>query len=102
MEFPVSYMAASDGKLYPYTEESAADPKLQFLIKTYNDDLYKKQTIPTAVYVNLKATKTIGKWLRLSLFANRILDYLPSYKMNGLLIRRNVDPYFGMELNFTL
>ena len=36
------------------------------------------------------------------LFANRILDYLPSYKMNGLLIRRNVDPYFGMELNFTL
>ena len=32
----------------------------------------------------------------------RILDYLPSYKMNGLLIRRNVDPYFGMELNFTL
>ena len=99
---PVSYMAASDGKLYPYTEESAADPKLQFLIKTYNGDLYKKQTIPTAVYVNLKATKTIGKWLRLSLFANRILDYLPSYKMNGLLIRRNVDPYFGMELNFTL
>ena len=99
---PVSYMAASDGNLYPYTEESAADPKLQFLIKTYNGDLYKKQTIPTAVYVNLKATKTIGKWLRLSLFANRILDYLPSYKMNGLLIRRNVDPYFGMELNFTL
>ena len=51
---------------------------------------------------DVKATKTIGKWLRLSLFANRILDYLPSYKMNGLLIRRNVDPYFGMELNFTL
>ncbi len=43
---PVSYMAASDGKLYPYTEESAADPKLQFLIKTYNDDLYKKQQYP--------------------------------------------------------
>lgn len=43
---PVSYMAASDGKLYPYTEVSAADPKLQFLIKTYNDDLYKNRQYP--------------------------------------------------------
>lgn len=43
---PVSYIAASDGKLYPYTEESAADPKLQFLIKTYNGDLYKNRQYP--------------------------------------------------------
>lgn len=99
---PVSYLDVADGELHPYTDASAADAYLQFLVKTYNDESFNKQTIPLAVYVNLKATKTIGKWLRLSLFANRLLDYLPDYVSNGLVIRRNVSPYFGMELNFTL
>lgn len=99
---PVSYIDVADGALHPYTEQSAADPYLQFLIKTYNDDSFRRQTVPIALYVNLKVTKTIGRWLRLSLFANRLLDYLPDYTSNGLLIRRNVDPYFGMELNFSL
>ena len=99
---PVSYIDVADGALHPYTEQSAADPYLQFLIKTYNDDSFRWQTVPIALYVNLKVTKTIGRWLRLSLFANRLLDYLPDYTSNGLLVRRNVDPYFGMELNFSL
>lgn len=99
---PVSYIDVADGALHPYTEQSAADPYLQFLIKTYNDDSFRRQTVPIALYVNLKVTKTIGRWLRLSLFANRLLDYLPDYTSNGLLVRRNVDPYFGMELNFSL
>lgn len=99
---PVSYLDVSDGKLHPYTEESMTDGHLQFLIKNYNEASFRKQTVPLALYVNLKATKRIGKWLRLSLFANRLLDYLPSYRSNGLLVRRNTSPYFGMELNFTL
>lgn len=99
---PTSYLDVADGELHPYTDASLADAYLQFLVKSYNDDTFKKQTIPIAVYVNLKATKTIGKWLRLSLFANRLLDCLPDYVSNGLVIRRNVNPYFGMELNFSL
>ncbi len=99
---PVSYLSAEDGQLHPYTEESANDAVLQFLIKTYNDATYNKQTIPIALYVNLKVTKTIGKWIKLSLFANRLIDYLPDYTSNGVLVRRNVDPYFGMEVSFTL
>lgn len=99
---PVSYLDVADGELHPYTEQSAADPRLQFLVKTYNEASFRKQTVPIALYVNLKVTKNIGKWLRLSLFANRLLDYLPDYTSNGLLVRRNVDPYFGMELNFSL
>lgn len=99
---PVSYLDVNDGLLHPYTQESAEDMKLQFLVKTYNADSFKKQTVPMAMYVNFKATKQIGKYLKLALFANRILDYLPDYTSNGLRIRRNVNPYFGMELNFSL
>ena len=96
------YLDVNDGLLHPYTQESAEDMKLQFLVKTYNADSFKKQTVPMAMYVNFKATKQIGKYLKLALFANRILDYLPDYTSNGLRIRRNVNPYFGMELNFSL
>ena len=59
-------------------------------------------SIPTAVYVNLKVTKKIGRYLNLSAFANRIVDYLPDYESNGMTVRRTADIYFGMELNLTI
>ena len=65
---PVSYLDVNDGFLHPYTQESAEDMKLQFLVKTYNADSFKKQTVPMAMYVNFKATKQIGKYLKLALF----------------------------------
>ena len=99
---PVQYLSADDGQLHPFTAEASADPMLSKLIKSYNDNLFNEVTIPTALYVNLKATKSIGKWLSVSVFVNRILDYLPDYKVNGLTIRRNADAYFGMELNLKL
>ena len=37
-----------------------------------------------------------------ALFVNKILDFTPDYHSNGTLNRRNVNPYFGMELNFKL
>ncbi len=100
---PESYISAEDGLIRPYDKDGAVnDPMLRYLIKYYNDDVYKTQKIPTAVYVNLKATKTIGKSLRVALFVNRMVDYLPDYKSNGLTIRRVTSPYFGMELNLSL
>ena len=99
---PVSYLSADDGKLHPFTEDSAADVILSKLIKTYNDNMFKQVTVPTALYVNLKATKSIGKMLDVSVFVNRILDYLPDYTVNGLTVRRNADAYFGMELNLKI
>ncbi len=99
---PVSYLSAEDGELHDYTSESQNDSMLQFLVKTYNDDVYKRQTTPIALYVNIKATKQVGKFLNIAVFANRMLDYLPNYKSNGITIRRNTDPYFGMELVFKL
>ena len=99
---PLSYLDALDGMLHPYDYDNLPDPALAYLTQFYNPDLYASFTIPTAVYVNIKATKTIGKWLRMAVFVNRILDYLPSYTSNGLTVRRSSDAYFGMELNFTL
>lgn len=48
-----------------------------------------------------ESDKTIGKFLRLSMFANKIIDYTPDYYSNGYKIRRNVSPYFGVEANLT-
>ena len=75
---------------------------LGYLVKTYNDDVYRPQRTPMAMYVNLKATKTIGRHLRLAVFVNRIIDRLPDYRSNGLLVRRSSSPYFGIELNLKI
>lgn len=99
---PTAYISAADGMIHPFTPESAADPVLGKLVNTYNPDLFNTTTIPTALYINLKATKNIGPRLSISLFVNRLLDYLPDYKVNGLTIRRNSDAYFGMELNLKI
>jgi hypothetical protein len=99
---PVSYISSYDGQLHDYATDVVNNQLLTYLVKTYNEDVYRTQKIPTALYVNFKATKKIGKWLKISAFANRILDYLPDYDSNGITVRRSSDAYFGMELNFTL
>lgn len=99
---PTAYISAEDGNLHSYTEESALNLALRTLIKTYNPDQFKTVKIAPAVYLNLKASKQIGRLLRVSLFVNSILDWLPDYEMNGITIRRHADPYFGMELNLTI
>ncbi|MBR1803825.1 MAG: outer membrane receptor protein, partial [Muribaculaceae bacterium] len=99
---PESYLDVNDGLLHPYTAAMQQDEVLQHLVKVYNDDVFRRQTVPMALYINLKATKTIGKHLKVAVFANRLLDHLPDYRSNGLMVRRSSDPYFGMELNFSL
>jgi hypothetical protein len=99
---PSAYIAASDGELHPYTDASREDVYLQYLIKKYNAESFTTQRVPTAVYLNLKVTKRVGSHVRLSAFVNRIVDWLPDYKSNGLTIRRTADAYFGMEANLTL
>lgn len=98
---PVMYLAAEDGQLHPYTQESQQDIFLQQLIKSYNDDSFKPFTVPMSMTINLKATKTLGKFAKISVFANKLLDYLPDYKANGNVIRRSTKPYFGIEANLS-
>lgn len=100
---PAMYMDVADGMLHSYTDDAVADNYLLgYLVKTYNNDVYRPQRTPIAAYVNLKATKTIGKHLKLAVFVNRIIDHLPDYQSNGLTVRRSSSPYFGMEMNFSL
>lgn len=99
---PDYYLDVADGQLHPYTPAMRHDPELQFLTRTYNEAVYRKQTTPVAAFVNIKATKQVGKLLNIAVFANQMLDYLPSYHSNGLLVRRSSNPYFGMELNLKI
>jgi hypothetical protein len=99
---PVSYLSAEDGQLHEYTEADESNVYLKQLLKSYNEDMFKPFTVPFSMIVNLKVTKSIGKYMKVSFFANKILDDLPDYKSNGYTIRRNVSPYFGVEANFTI
>lgn len=100
---PVSYLSAADGLLHPFTDADTRDPMLQHLVNTYSPGVFETQRVPMAMYVNLKATKQIGRWLRISAFVNRIIDYLPDYYTNsGLKVRRTSEAYFGMEATVTI
>ena len=99
---PMAYMSYVDGLLHDFKDADRSDPYLMQLVRTYNEEQFKPFTVPMSMLVNLKVTKEIGKYMRLSFFANRILDYLPDYTANGKVIRRNASPYFGVEAGFTI
>lgn len=75
----MAYLSAEDGQLHPYTDVSREDLYLQHLIIPFSSGMFDKYTVPMAFYVNLKATKKIGKYMSLSFFANRLLDYTPDF-----------------------
>lgn len=88
---------------HPFTQESAHNSILAEMIRTTSSILFKYSRIPFAMDINLKITKTLySNKISASMFVNRIIDYSPSYKTNGAVIRRSARPYFGMELNFKL
>lgn len=95
---PVSYVD-NQGNVYPFTEESASNAELRHLVQTYSSSYFDKTRVPFAMDINLKATKEVGKFLKVSLFVNRILTAYPSYYRGSTLIRRSSSPYFGMEAN---
>lgn len=99
---PTAYMA-TDGKIYPYTEASKTDPYLKWLETHYNPASWERHTVPFYALVNLKVTKNFGRWMKIALFIDRMLDYMPDYKSNsGMTIRRTSKPYFGMEMNISI
>ncbi|GEM_PF-2544103 len=41
--------------------------------------------------------------MKLALFVNRMIDYMPDYTTNsGMTVRRTSKPFFGMEINFNI
>ncbi len=88
--------------VHPYSEADKKDTRLRHLVRESNPSLFGMKRTPFAMNVNFKASKNIKERIRLSLFVNKLLDYHPDYKINGATIKRNVTPYFGMELNFNI
>ncbi len=98
---PVAYMDLS-GELKPYTEAEQNDPVLKALIFTYNEDQFRRKTVPFAGYLNLRVQKSITRYADIAFFVNKLLDYLPDYKVDGITIHRSASPYFGMEINLKI
>ncbi len=99
---PISYL---DNKLisHPFTEESAQDGVLRLLVRDYTASLFEYTLVPFSMNVNLKVTKKLyHDKASCSLFVNRIFDVTPDYYRNEALVRRNVVPYFGMEVDFKI
>lgn len=99
---PTSYVDTS-GRIHPYTDASAEDPVLKWLIINYNEEAFRWHGIPFAMTSNLKVTKRLfGERVRAAMFVTQMLNYTPDYEVDGVTVRRSVTPYFGMELNFRL
>lgn len=100
---PTHYLSYKDGMLHEFTDKDVEDnPVLKQLIRNINPASFERYTVPPAVYFNFKATKKIGKWFTLSMFVNKVLNITPDFTRNGILIRRSVSPYFGMELTIKI
>lgn len=85
-----------------FTEADKNDPLLGYLVRGASALDYDYR-VPFATNINLKITKTLyGDKISASVFVNKIFDITPDYHSNGTLNRRNVNPYFGMELDFKL
>lgn len=100
---PISYID-KNLESHPFTDESAANGVLAQMIREYTPSMSIYFRIPFSMNINLKATKKIyHDKISCALFVNKILDISPDYRTNmGILVRRSVLPYFGMELNFKL
>lgn len=99
---PLAYMA-TDGQTYTFQEGDKENPYLQWLVNNYSSTHFVKQKTPFWAFINMKVTKDFGQFLKIALFINRMIDYMPDYKsVSGLTIRRTSKPYFGMEMNFKL
>lgn len=99
--YPLYYLD-TDLQRHDFIAADVQDPVLRYLVRDFATVTYSYY-VPFAMNVNLKATKKL--WhdkVSVALFVNRVLDFSPDYYMNGGLVRRNVTPYFGMELNFKI
>lgn len=97
--YPVSYMD-SNGKMHEWKDEYASDTYLRYLIRNYTASNFAKYRVPFSMNLNFKVTKKLfNDAITIALFCNKLLDYSPSYESYGVTIRRNVTPYFGLEMN---
>ena len=97
------YYRDLDGSLVPFTPDMASHSELRHLVRTYSEGYFDPDREPFELTVNLKVTKEIGRFARLSFFVNRIAGLMPDYRAKyNLLIRRSYSPFFGAEVKLII
>jgi len=100
--YPISYID-KNLTVREFTSDMEDDAILGLLVRDYTSSLYVYQKVPFSMNINLKVSKQLyHEKASIALFVNKILDVTPNYYRNDVLVRRNVLPYFGMELDFRL
>lgn len=95
---PIAYLD-NEGNYHPFTDEDKEDSLLGLLVRSFTSYHFDELTVPIDMGVNLKVSKEIGNNLTLAFFVNRLVNYLPYYKLRtGATYIRSAQPYFGMEL----
>jgi len=99
-EYPEHYMD-TDGKIHPF--DLTHDSQLQSLKRDFLSSRYNKTRQPVSLLWNLKATKEFNEHVKLSFFANNIVQISPKYKDgNQHTVRNWHKPFFGAELMISL
>ncbi len=101
-KYPISYID-KNMQVHEFTEADKTDGVLHYLVRDNTASLYQYQREPFRMNVNLKVTKKLYRdKVSCSLYVNKIFDVTPNYHRNNAIVRRNVVPYFGMELDFKI
>ncbi len=80
----------------------ADDEQLKNLKRNYLSSRYKENKEPISLLWNLKATKEFNRHIKLSFFANNIVQVSPKYRNGYAQSQRNWrKPFFGAELSMS-
>ncbi|MFD0700186.1 carboxypeptidase-like regulatory domain-containing protein [Myroides pelagicus] len=80
-------------------QEIEGNPAFSALMRSFSSAMYNKERLPISMLWNVKLTKEFNKHVKLSFFANNLLQLSPSYKTKFQRTqRRALAPFFGSEL----
>lgn len=101
--YPTRYMDL-DGQVHTFTDEAlAANPELGSLRRDFLSSRYNENKTPVSLLWNLKLTKEFSRAIKLSFFADNIIQISPKYQNAFLQTRRNWNkPFCGAELVINL
>ena len=103
---PIKYISKQDGQLYDLDPTKLGnDPEFNGLDRSPYLNVrrhLRDKNKPALLCVNLNLTKELGKYLRVSFFANNMFRSTPYFRSSmkvGTRVRRNDDKFFfGLEL----
>lgn len=101
--YPSSYLNQNGNITNVSPAEIDNNSQLRTLKRTFPAVKYNMERKPISVLINLKLTKEFSRSVKLSFFANNILQISPAYKSKQLTSQRDWHtPFFGTELIFNL